>query len=60
VWFADCTSTKTVVKFELLADFDTESAASTVHFDACDNLGAINLRGTARRHGHQGQDVRSP
>jgi hypothetical protein len=45
-WIADGTSTKTVVKFELLADLDTEPAGSTVHFDACDNLGAVNLRGT--------------
>jgi hypothetical protein len=33
-------------QFELLADLDTEPAGSTVHFDACDNLGAVNLRGT--------------
>ena len=45
-WIADGTSTKTVVKFELLADLDTEPAGSTVHFDACENLGAVNLRGT--------------
>jgi hypothetical protein len=45
-WIADGTSTKTVVKFELLADLETEPAGSTVHFDACDNLGAVNLRGT--------------
>jgi hypothetical protein len=34
------------VKFELLADLDTEPNEATVRFDACDNLGAVNLRGT--------------
>lgn len=45
-WVADGTSVKTVVKFELLADLDTEANEATVRFDACDNLGAVNLRGT--------------
>ena len=35
-----------VVKFELLADLDTERAGSTIVFDGCDALGAANLRGT--------------
>lgn len=34
------------VKFELLADLDTEANEVTVHFDDCDHLGAVNLRGT--------------
>jgi hypothetical protein len=45
-WLADGTSVKTVVKFELLADLDSEPNEATVRFDACDNLGAVNLRGT--------------
>lgn len=45
-WVANGTPTKTVVKFELLADLDTERNEATVHFDACESLGAINLRGT--------------
>ncbi|MGQ0617624.1 MAG: hypothetical protein ACT4PW_11650 [Acidimicrobiia bacterium] len=45
-WVADGTDVKTVVKFELLADLDTEPNQATVRFDACDNLGAVNLRGT--------------
>ena len=35
-----------MVKFELLADLDTQPNQSTVKFDECDNLGAANLRGT--------------
>lgn len=35
-----------VVKFELLADLDTERAGTTIVFDGCDALGAANLRGT--------------
>lgn len=34
------------VKFELLADLDTQPAGATVRFDSCDDLGAANLRGT--------------
>jgi hypothetical protein len=37
---------KTVVKFELLADLDDQPNEATVTFDACDRLGAVNLRGT--------------
>lgn len=37
---------KTVVKFELLADLDTLPNEATVRFDACEHLGAVNLRGT--------------
>ena len=34
------------VKFELLADLDTEINEATVLFDDCEHLGAVNLRGT--------------
>ena len=34
------------VKFELLADLDDEANEVTVRFDECENLGAVNLRGT--------------
>lgn len=34
------------VKFELLADLDSEANETTVHFDGCERLGAVNLRGT--------------
>lgn len=52
-WAADGAPTKTVVKFELLADLDTEPNEATVHFDSCDRLGAVNLRGT----GYASRDV---
>jgi hypothetical protein len=35
-----------VIKFELLADLDDQPADVTVLFDGCQNLGAVNLRGT--------------
>ncbi len=44
-WVADG-PTKVVIKFELLADLDDEPAEATVHFNGCDRLGAVNLRGT--------------
>jgi hypothetical protein len=34
------------VKFELLADLDTQPAGATIRFSHCDKLGAANLRGT--------------
>ena len=37
---------RTVVKFELLADLDDAPAGTTVLFDSCEQLGAVNLRGT--------------
>jgi hypothetical protein len=52
-WVAHGAPAKTVVKFELLADLDTEPNEATVHFDACESLGAVNLRGT----GFASQDV---
>lgn len=36
-----------VVKFELLADLDTERAGTTIVFAGCNALGAANLRGTS-------------
>lgn len=45
-WVTGGTPAKTVVRFELLADLDTAPAGATVNFDACEDLGAINLRGT--------------
>ena len=34
------------MKFELLADIDIEPNEAVVRFDACEQLGAVNLRGT--------------
>ena len=45
-WMADGAAVRTVVKFELLADLHNEPASATIAFDTCENLGAINLRGT--------------
>ena len=45
-WTADGMSSKTVVKFELVADLATKPNEAIIRFDACDNLGAVNLRGT--------------
>lgn len=45
-WRADGSATGAVVKFELLADVDTERSGSTIEFDQCEHLGAANLRGT--------------
>jgi hypothetical protein len=52
-WVADDTAIRTVVKFELLVDLDDQPSEATVSFDACDALGALNLRGT----GFAGRDV---
>jgi len=45
-WVAEHGPTRMVVKFELLADLSDAPAASTITFDGCQNLGAVNLRGT--------------
>ena len=45
-WTADAAAVRTVVKFELLADLHNEPASATIRFEECENLGAINLRGT--------------
>ncbi len=45
-WSAPGPERRTVVKFELLADLDDAPAETTVLFDGCEQLGAVNLRGT--------------
>jgi hypothetical protein len=45
-WVADDSKIKAIVKFELLVDLDDQPAEATVTFDACEELGAVNLRGT--------------
>ena len=45
-WRAEASSMPMLVKFELLADLDTAPAQTTVIFDDCERLGAVNLRGT--------------
>ena len=45
-WIADGGPDKAGLKFEMLADLDNEPAPSTILFDACNSLGAANLRGT--------------
>lgn len=45
-WIADGTTTRTVIKFELLADMDDQPAPATFQFTECEQLGAANLRGT--------------
>lgn len=37
-----------VIKFELLADLPSRPAEAVIRFDACKDLGAVNLRGTGR------------
>jgi hypothetical protein len=49
VWrwnLSDPAGIRAVVKFELLADLDTEPANAVVKFADCEQLGAVNLRGT--------------
>ena len=45
-WQTEADGYSAVVKFELLADLDGEPAGAAVHFDECDVLGAVNVRGT--------------
>ena len=45
-WVLVSESLRQEVKIELLADLESERAGSTVEFNDCNNLGAINLRGT--------------
>ena len=45
-WSMGGNSAAAVVKFELLADLHDKPAEATVTFDACEALGALNLRGT--------------
>jgi len=44
-WVADRIAGAPVVKFELLADLPDQPAEATIAFDACEHLGALNLRG---------------
>jgi hypothetical protein len=45
-WETDVDGRNAVVKFELLVDIDSEPAQAVVSFDSCEQLGAVNLRGT--------------
>ena len=45
-WVADGAVAGTVVKFELLADLHDQRTGARISFDACENLGAVNLHGT--------------
>jgi hypothetical protein len=46
VWRWSASLLRLVIKFELLADSDSDPAEAVLRFDACENLGAVNLRGT--------------
>lgn len=47
VWrWKSATEPRTVVKFELLADLNNQPAGAVIVFEGCQNLGAVNLRGT--------------
>ncbi len=52
-WTAEGPGVHVVVRFELLADLDDHPEGATVTFDACEDLGAANLRGT----GYAARDV---
>lgn len=45
-WSTDTLASPVIVKFELLADLDEAPANSTVRFDGCEMLSAVNLRGS--------------
>lgn len=47
------TGSGAVVKFELLADLDDQQAEAIIKFDGCEQLGAVNLRGT----GYAAEDI---
>lgn len=55
-WRAEGSVGPTVVKFELIADLPSALAGETIAFEECDNLGALNLRGT--RFASQHTEVR--
>ncbi|MGH3222038.1 MAG: hypothetical protein ACRDPY_25625 [Streptosporangiaceae bacterium] len=47
IWrWKSVTASEAVIKFELLADLDTQPAEAIIKFDGCQDLGAVNLRGT--------------
>ena len=45
-WGTDKHLVEPVIKFDLLADLQNQPAGSTIEFDECHSLGAVNLRGT--------------
>ena len=45
-WGTDRSLVEPVIKFDLLADLQNQPAGSTIEFDECHSLGAVNLRGT--------------
>lgn len=53
VWRWKLAGSPTVIKFELLADLDDQPNEAVVAFDDCEQLGAVNLRGT----GYASQDT---
>jgi hypothetical protein len=53
IWRWKLADSPTVVKFELIADLETERNEAVIAFDDCDELGAVNLRGT----GYAARDV---
>jgi hypothetical protein len=68
IWRWSTSSPRLVIKFELLADSDSDPAEAVLRFDACENLGAVNLRGTgfaardvstATLRGKIGEDMRT-
>jgi hypothetical protein len=68
VWRWSTSSPRLVIKFELVADSDSDPAEAVLRFDACENLGAMNLRGTgfaardvstATLRGKIGEDMRT-
>lgn len=46
IWRWRLAGSRATVKFELLADLDDQPNNATVQFAGCDELGAVNLRGT--------------
>ena len=45
-WVGGGAAATAVVRFELLADLPDQRTEATIKFDQCQNLGALNLRGT--------------
>lgn len=45
-WEADALDMPAVVRFELLADLEDHPNEATILFEGCEQLGAVNLRGT--------------
>lgn len=46
VWRWKLAGSTTIIKFELLADLHDQPNEAVVEFDECEQLGAVNLRGT--------------